>query len=141
MISIKFSLHAALVVAACWCAGPAAAQSVPNKVTPSELLAKKDELTNKPVLVQGTLSNSGTNYFTDLRVVLKDNTEASAGVLVQPWLPIEAPLHQTDGKPPIAKLSDFLGKKVEIKGVLTDSVVKHVGPAKVLHVESARIID
>ena len=131
----------ALVVAACWWAGPATAQSTADKVTPTELLAKQDQLTNKPVVVQGTLSNSGTNYFTDLRVILKDNTDAAAGVIVQPWLPIETRQHQTDGSPPTAKLSDFLGKKVEIHGVLTDSVVKHVGPAKILRVESVRILD
>ena len=116
-------------------------QSTADKVTPTELLAKQDQLTNKPVVVQGILSNSGTNYFTDLRVILKDNTDAAAGVIVQPWLPIETRQHQTDGSPPTAKLSDFLGKKVEIHGVLTDSVVKHVGPAKILRVESVRILD
>ena len=141
MTPIKFFLPAALVVAACWWAGPATAQSTADKVTPTELLAKQDQLTNKPVVVQGTLSNSGTNYFTDLRVILKDNTDAAAGVIVQPWLPIETRQHQTDGSPPTAKLSDFLGKKVEIHGVLTDSVVKHVGPAKILRVESVRILD
>ena len=141
MTRIKFFLPAALVVAACWWAGPATAQSTADKVTPTELLAKQDQLTNKPVVVQGTLSNSGTNYFTDLRVILKDNTDAAAGVIVQPWLPIETRQHQTDGSPPTAKLSDFLGKKVEIHGVLTDSVVKHVGPAKILRVESVRILD
>ena len=114
MTPIKFFLPAALVVAACWWAGPATAQSTADKVTPTELLAKQDQLTNKPVVVQGTLSNSGTNYFTDLRVILKDNTDAAAGVIVQPWLPIETRQHQTDGSPPTAKLSDFLGKKVEI---------------------------
>jgi|RhiMethySRZTD1v2_1073278.scaffolds.fasta_scaffold70974_2 hypothetical protein len=141
MTPIKFFLPAALVVAACWWAGPATAQSTADKVTPTELLAKQDQLTNKPVVVQGTLSNSGTNYFTDLRVILKDNTDAAAGVIVQPWLPIETRQQQTDGTPPTAKLSDFLGKKVEIHGMLTDSVVKHVGPAKILRVESVRILD
>jgi hypothetical protein len=141
MTPIKFFLPAALVVAACWWAGPATAQSTADKVTPTELLAKQDQFTNKPVVVQGTLSNSGTNYFTDLRVILKDNTDAAAGVIVQPWLPIETRQQQTDGTPPTAKLSDFLGKKVEIHGMLTDSVVKHVGPAKILRVESVRILD
>ena len=79
MTPIKFFLPAALVVAACWWAGPATAQSTADKVTPTELLAKQDQLTNKPVVVQGTLSNSGTNYFTDLRVIFEGQHRRGSG--------------------------------------------------------------
>jgi hypothetical protein len=117
------------------------AQPVSDKVTPTELLANKDELTNKPVTVEGTLSNSGSNYFTDLRVMLKDNKDSAAGVLVLPWLPVEVPPGATSGSASVSTLADYLGKKVVIKGVLTDSVVRKVGATKVLRVDSARVVD
>jgi hypothetical protein len=139
---MRFFSTAVAVLAGSLCLpGFVSAQPASEKVTPSELLAKKDELTNKQVTVEGTLTNSGTNYFTDLRVLLKDNKDSQSGVLVQPWLPVETPPRQTSGSSSTPTLSDFLGKKVEIRGVLTDSVVKHVGSSKVLRVESARTID
>jgi hypothetical protein len=139
---MRFFSTAVAVLAGSLCLpGLVSAQPASEKVTPSELLAKKDELTNKQVTVEGTLTNSGTNYFTDLRVLLKDNKDSQSGVLVQPWLPVETPPRQTSRSSSTPTLSDFLGKKVEIRGVLTDSVVKHVGSSKVLRVESARTID
>jgi hypothetical protein len=133
---------AAAVVAAAFCvAALVNAQTVPDKVTPTELLAKKEQLTNQQVTVEGTLSNSGNNFFTDLRVVLKDNKDAAAGVLVQPWLPLEVPPGPNSGGPSVKTLSDYLGRKVVITGVLTDGVVKNVGATKVLRVDSARVVD
>jgi hypothetical protein len=133
---------AAAVVAAAFCvAALVNAQTVPDKVTPTELLAKKDQLTNQPVTVEGTLSNSGNNFFTDLRVVLKDNKDSAEGVLVQPWLPVEVPSGSKSGDASAATLADYMGKKVVITGVLTDGVVKKVGSTKLLRVQSVRVVD
>jgi hypothetical protein len=129
------------VLAAFFVAASLHAQPVAGNVSPSELLANKDQLTNQPVTVEGTLSNSGTNYFTDLRVILKDHKDSSEGVLVQPWLPVEVPPNAKSGDTAAPTLSDYIGKKVVIKGVLTDGVVRKVGPTKVLRVDSARIVD
>jgi hypothetical protein len=133
---------AGAVIAAAFCvAALVNAQTATDKVTPSELLAKKDQFTNQPVTVEGTLSNSGNNFFTDLRVVLKDNKESAEGVLVQPWLPLEVPPGPNSGGPSVKTLADYLGKKVVITGVLTNDVVKNVGATKVLRVNSAHIVD
>jgi hypothetical protein len=133
---------AAAILAASLCAAAwVNAQPAPDKVTPTELLEKKDELTNKPVTVEGTLSNSGKNFFTDLRVVLKDNKDAAAGVLVQPWLPLEVPPGPAGAGPSTQTLADYLGKKVVINGALTDGVVKNVGATKVLRVDTVRVVD
>ena len=116
-------------------------QTPADKLTPTELLAKQTELTDKPVTVEGTLANSGSNYFTDLRVILKDSKDASDGVLVQPWLPVETPPQQEGPGRSKPALSDDLGKKVIISGTLTDGVVKKVGATKLLRVDSVRIVD
>jgi len=140
-MKLLLAAAAAVLAASLFVAAWVNAQPAPDKVTPTELLEKKDELTNKPVTVEGTLSNSGKNYFTDLRVVLKDNHDAAAGVLVQPWLPVEVPPGPASAGPSAQTLADFLGKKVVITGVLTDGVVKNVGATKVLRVDSARVVD
>jgi hypothetical protein len=116
-------------------------QTPASKLTPTELLAKQGELTDKPVTVEGTLSNSGSNYFTDLRVILKDSKESAEGVLVQPWLPVETPPKPESTGRSAPALSDYFGKKVVINGVLTDGVVKKVGATKLLRVDSVRIVD
>jgi hypothetical protein len=116
-------------------------QPAAGKLTPTELLAKQSELTDKPVTVEGTLSNSGSNFFTDLRVILKDSKDSAEGVLVQPWLPVETPSKPDSTGRSAAVLSDYFGKKVIINGVLTDGVVKKVGATKLLRVDSVRIVD
>ena len=135
------SVVAIAVVALSVCLAAAAnAQPATQKVTPTELLSKKTELANKPVTVEGFLTNAGTNFFTDRRVVLKDDKNARDGVLVQPWLPAATPPPPPGAQSSTATLSDYLGRKVAITGVLKDGVVKNVGPTKVLHVQSVTIL-
>ena len=140
-MKIFYFLAASVVAGAVSLVASANAQPVPGKVTPTELLSKMQELVGRPVTVEGTLTNAGTNYFTDLRVVLKDSKDASEGVLVQPWLPVSLPPHQSSADASTPTLAEYLGKKVIIKGVLTDGVLKNVGQTKVLRVESAQIIE
>jgi hypothetical protein len=87
------------------------------------------------------LVNQGTNYFTDLQVILKDGDEKSAGgVRVQPWLPTELPPRRSGSKSP-ATLSDYLGKRVVLEGVLTDGAGQDGRSTKVLRVNRARIVE
>jgi hypothetical protein len=137
-LAVALSLTAAPFVVA---AQPARPDGQKEKVTPSELLANEAGLSNKPVTVEGVLSNQGTNYFTDLQVVLKDGRGPGQGVIVQPWLPIELPPSPAGAKSSRPTLSDYLGKRVVLDGVLTDGFVNGVGTTKVLRVDGVRIVE
>jgi hypothetical protein len=123
-------------------AQPANVSGPAGKITPSELLAKENQLTNQPVTVEGVLVNQGTNYFTDLKVVLKDGKDRSeTGVRVQPWLPTELPPLPSGNRSSRPTLSDYLGKRIVVEGVLTDSAAENGGTAKILRVDKARIVE
>ena len=124
---------------------PLEAQSGPSTIAEKlplvDLMANKDNLTNRKIAVEGVLVNRGTNYFTDMRLVLIDpQGSPGAEVLVRPWLPTELPPPQGTNVSR-STLSEYLGKKVLIEGVLTDDVVKNVGRTKILRVDSVRAVD
>src|SRR5262245_17993985 len=70
-------------------AAPSPAAELP-RLTPSQVLANPEAFAGKRIVVEGLLDNAGTNFFTDLRLVLKD-IEGSGALFVQPWLPLEVP--------------------------------------------------
>ncbi len=108
------------------CGGPAA-------VTAAGLAADPGRYAGREVTVAGTLDNAGTNYFTDLRLELRDGGSA---VAVRPWLPLEVPPPRpgaTARRP--AVLSDYLGQRVRISGT-----VRREGETYQLEVRQAEII-
>jgi len=87
----------------------------PFKLKLSQLSANQDKYADKLILVKGELNNSGTNYFTDLKITLSDGQGNS--IRVQPWLPTSVPPPRPGGsKNRPALISDFLGKKIRLLG-------------------------
>ena len=68
------------------------------------------------VSIAGFLFNKGKNLFKDYEVVLKDSLGYE--VIVSPWLPIEIPPAADPSIPQPETLHDYLGKEVELKGML-----------------------
>ena len=105
---------ASLIVAA-GCCRQGLGKSKPVKLKLSQLSASQDKYADKLILVKGELNNSGTNYFTDLKITLSDGQGNS--IRVQPWLPTSVPPPRPGGprnRP--ALISDFLGKKLRLSG-------------------------
>lgn len=89
--------------------------SKPLRLKLSQLSANQEKYADKLVQVKGELNNSGTNYFTDLKVTLSDGQGNSIRIL--PWLPLSVPPPRPGGprnRP--ALLSDYLGKKLKLSG-------------------------
>ncbi|MBI4725811.1 hypothetical protein HY768_01065 [candidate division TA06 bacterium] len=87
----------------------------PFKLKLFELSANQEKYADKLIEVKGELNNSGTNYFTDLKITLGDGQGNS--IRVQPWLPISVPPPRPGGprnRP--ALISDYLGKKLRLLG-------------------------
>lgn len=94
------------------------------------------------VVVRGRMTSVGTNYFTDLRVVLTEPGSPEIFIYVRPWLPVELPPSPPGVKtvrPPL--LSDYLDRMVELIAVVDHGPLKHAGEVDYLSVESARLLD
>jgi len=113
----------------------------PTAVQVQELAAQPAKYLKQTVLTSGTLENQGKNYFTDLRLILKD--DQGRFVHVRPWLPVSLPptppgRSGANEKRPV--LSDFLGKKVELTAVVQKGDLRRAGDVYYLEVSSARIL-
>ncbi len=110
----------------------------PEKVSVEALERAPERYRDRTVRVSGKLENAGRNYFTDLRLVLKD--AAGRTVAVRPWLPLSLPPRPAgaSGRPP-AVLSDFLGKEVELVAKVRKGALRHFGDVWHLEVTSARV--
>jgi hypothetical protein len=120
---------------------PATPSDGPQTVSVASVSARPEDYLGKTFRVTGTLENQGSNYFTDLRVALRD---AQGNTMrVRPWLPTSVPPGPSrPGAKSPATLSQFLGKKVE----LTAEVARGPLPPKeeqvyFLQVKSARVVD
>jgi hypothetical protein len=95
------------------------------------------------VQVRGILVNKGTNYFTDQQFVLRD-PDTGAEIYIRPWLPLSVgPVpggqrSSTEETPGVQ--SDFLGKKVILKGHFSKGQLKGIGTVDLLTVDEAEII-
>lgn len=90
---------------------------------------------DKRIVMAGTLENEGANYFTDLRVVLRD--DAGNKVLVKPWLPTALPPGPKPGpRPPT--LSRYLGKKVDLVATVRHGEWRDGARVYYLEVKEAR---
>ncbi len=105
-----------------------------------EVAADPASFEDRELKLAGRLDNEGENYFTDLRVVLRD--DEGALLHVWPWLPTSlppAPPGATGKRPEV--LSDYLGKKVELTAKIERRHLRSVGEAFVLVVEEAKVLD
>jgi hypothetical protein len=110
----------------------------PAKVSLQALEREPERYRDRTVRVSGKLENAGRNYFTDLRLVLKD-AEGRA-VPVRPWLPLSLPPRPAGASgAPLPVLSDFLGKEVELIAKLRKGALRHFGEVWHLEVASARV--
>jgi hypothetical protein len=109
-------------------------------VTVEALASSPDQYLGKTVRVKGTLENQGTNYFTDMRLVLKD--AEGHFVHVRPWLPFETPpaAPNAPGRRPDT-LSRYLGKTVELLAAVDRDTVRRLGEVHLLVVESAKVVE
>jgi hypothetical protein len=109
-------------------------------VSVEALASSPEKYLGKTVRVKGLLENEGTNYFTDLRLVLKD--QDGDFVHVRPWLPLETPPGPPNSptrRP--ATLSTFVGKTVELVATLDRDTVRRVGEVYLLVVQSAKVVE
>src|SRR5262245_34575674 len=122
---------------------PANPSEGPQTVSVESLSAHPESYVGKTLRVTGTLENQGSNYFTDLRVALRD--ALGNAIRVRPWLPTSlppGPSRPGGGTKAPPTLSQFLGKKVE----LTSEVNQGQLPPRdekvyFLQVKSARVVE
>jgi len=135
------ALFGAGILASVCAAAPTVQDRQPEPLVSVEALASSPEqYLGKTVRVKGTLENEGTNYFTDMRLVLKD--AGGHFVHVRPWLPFETPPAPPNapGRRP-ETLSRFLGKTVELVATVERDTVKRVGEVYLLVVKSAKVVE
>jgi hypothetical protein len=125
--------------ACCQTDKPEIQEEVAITVTVGALAHNPDRYLKKTVRVVGRLENEGKNYFTDLRIALRDKQGNS--VYVRPWLPAELPPSPPGfaGRRP-QLLSQLLGKEVELTAVVERGIVKNRGQVHLLNVKSARVV-
>lgn len=121
------------------CAEPPA-EAPAARPTIGAIAQSPDSWVDKDATLTGRLANQGANYFTDLRVVLKD--DAGHSLAVKPWLPTALP-PAPPGPGSTTRprtLAQFLGHKVELQ-----ATVRHgpLGEADIyyLEVKEAKIVD
>jgi len=134
------SLTAAILASVCAAAPTEQDRQAEPVVSVEALATSPDQYLGKTVRVKGILENEGTNYFTDMRLVLKD--QEGNFVHVRPWLPLETPPAPPNAPEPKPEtLSRFLGETVDLVATLDRDTVRRVGEVYLLVVKSAKIVD
>jgi hypothetical protein len=114
------------------------AEGASPRATVKAIAADPGAWLDRPATLTGVLTNEGTNYFTDLRVVLKD---AEGRTLpVKPWLPAALPPGPASGPRP-RTLAQYLGKRVELQASVRRGELRASGSTYYLEVRSARVVD
>jgi len=135
-------LLALAVSAGSACAAEKSSPSNPESngiVTVQALSTQAQRYLGQTVRVRGTLENAGSNYFTDLRVQLRD--EKGNAVAVNPWLPTSLPPGpKRPGVTPPQTLSNYLGKQVELVAEVQHGEMQKTGPVYFLKVKAAEIL-
>lgn len=123
---IAISLILGMIALGGCCHGPKNGEKVFIKTTIKQLSEKPNKYENKSVEITGYLRNAGVNYFTDIRLVLEDGL--GNAVSVRPWLPLEVPPPRpgVEKRPRPKMMSDYLGKKLIIKGLWQSEEEKHI---------------
>jgi M6 family metalloprotease-like protein len=118
------------------CPGALAAAAVP----PSEV-AGGAVMRGEEVVVEGVLTNEGTNYFADRRLVVTGEGTAGGKVVVTSPVPLETIAPPSTAAAGAQDLSDILGKKVLIRGRLQKEMQKGTGLTDVLVVEEFEVVE
>jgi hypothetical protein len=104
--------------------------------------AKASADSHKLIQLEGVLTNAGTNFFTDQRIVLvgKGNQQ----IMVQPWVPSELgtspPGSPLSAPYRLSALSGYLDKRVVLTGRVENRSVKGIGLTEVFIVNKAELI-
>jgi hypothetical protein len=126
-------------VAETGCAEPPPATSAAARPTIGAITQSPAAWVDRDATVTGRLANQGANYFTDLRVVLKD--DAGHALAVKPWLPIALPpAPPGSGGTRPRTLAQFLGRKVELEATLRHGFLGET-ETYYLEVKRARTVD
>jgi hypothetical protein len=124
------------------CAAEKASPSGPESnavVTVQSLATEAQRFLGQTIRVRGTLENAGSNYFTDLRVQLRDGKGHS--VAVSPWLPTSLPPGpKQPGASQPQTLSAFLGKQVELVAEVQHGEMAKAGTVYFLKVKTAELV-
>jgi hypothetical protein len=103
------------------------------------LVGNPEGYVGKAVQVTGTLENAGSNYFTDLRVQLRD--DQGHAIAVQPWLPTALPPGpKRPGVTPPPTLSTYMGKRVDLTAVVEHGELPRRDEVFYLKVQSATVV-
>ncbi|MBI1787855.1 MAG: hypothetical protein HYR60_09940 [Acidobacteria bacterium] len=118
---------------------PAADSKPPVRASVKSIAANPTKYLKTAVKLTGRLENEGKNYFSDLRVVLKD--AQGNRLYIRPWLPVELP-PPPPGSPAHKRptLAEFLGKDVEITAIVDRGPLRSVGEVYLLEVKSAKVV-
>jgi len=108
-------------------------------VTVQSLATDAQRYLGQTIRVRGTLENAGSNYFTDLRIQLRDGKGNS--IAVHPWLPTALPPGpKRPGVTPPQTLSNFLGKPVELVAEVFHGEMPKIGAVFYLKVKTAEVV-
>ena len=117
--------------------------ALPQEVAISPAEATSGEVVRgTEVVVEGVLTNEGTNYFTDRKLVVTGQGEQGGEIAVTVPAPLETARGGTssDEASPEA-LSDILGKRVVLRGRVHKEMQKGVGLTDVLVVEELEVAE
>ena len=110
-------------------------------ISPSEA-ASGSVVRGEEVVVEGVLTNEGTNYFTDRKLVVKGEGEAGGAIAVTAPVPLEtAGAAATTAAAAPQDLSDILGKKVLVRGRVHKEMQKGTGLTDVLVIEEFEVVE
>jgi hypothetical protein len=112
----------------------------PASPTVGELAANPRKFVEAPLVVRGTLENSGKNYFRDFHLTLRNAEGKSFDV--EPWLPKEmppSPPGMSGARP--ETLTKYLGHTVELSGTVRKKEATGSEETFLFVVKSAKIIE
>jgi M6 family metalloprotease-like protein len=145
---VGMTIHARLIISSTVCnqpsipnvgaAPPGGGASVATRSTVAAVNQLPDSFTHKVVQLFGVIENVGSNYFTDQRLVLTDQTGRS--IPVQLSAPVEVPPAQTirQQKHNPKTISSYLDKPVIVTGSVDVTDVKGQGKSYVFRVTNVQ---
>jgi M6 family metalloprotease-like protein len=113
----------------------------PAAVAPAAV-AQQQVLPGQEVVVQGILTNKGTNFFTDRRLVISGENGAGGELTVSAPVPLTTSPQPSAAAAPAdqpTNLSDLLNKKVFLRGEIQRQMQKGQGPTDVLVVKEFKL--
>jgi hypothetical protein len=93
----------------------------------------------RPISLAGIIENTGTNYFTDLRLTLTDSTGKSIPVQLKgPTELPPLPPGKVPALPPTQSISTLLNKQVVVTGSVVSTEIQGQGKTYVLQVTNVQ---